>query len=103
MIATGAATRVFGHQVGSIRISAEDHVTSSENEFGIRIAINEFVFVVIPIEMDSDILIGKKIDFEGIFFIHDADKVLDVVIVGVFDAKIVDHQCEGNFMSDMFE
>ena len=64
---------------------------------------NEYAFIVIPIEMDPDILFGGKIDFEDIFLIHDADKVLYVAVVGVFDAKIVDYQCEGNVTSDMFE
>ena len=53
--------------------------------------------------MDPHILFGGKIYFEGIFFIYGADEVLYVVIVGVFDAKIVDYQCEGNVISDMFE
>ena len=66
-------------------------------------AANEFSFVVIPIYMDTNILFGVKINFESIFFIHDADKVLHVIVAGVFDAKIVDYQWERNLTSDMFE
>ena len=54
-------------------------------------AANEFPFVVIPIKIDTDLLFGSKINFEGILFIHDADEVLHLVIVGVFDAKVVNN------------
>ena len=53
--------------------------------------------------MDTHILFGGQINFEGIFSIHDVDEVLPVVVIGVFDAKTVDYQCERNVTSDMFE
>ena len=56
----------------------------------------EFAADVVPIEIDTDVLLGGSINFEGILQAHDASEVGEIGGIIVFDAKVVNNQGKGD-------
>ena len=52
----------------------------------------EFAADVVPIEIDTNVLLGGSINFEGIFQAHDACEVGEISGIVIFDAKVVNNQ-----------
>ena len=54
--------------------------------------------LIIPIERDSDILVALPVSRNLVLFLvcEDTDKMMGMFFSYVFDAKIVNHQCEGD-------
>ena len=59
------------------------------------------MFVVVPIEMYSNVLFCVPFDLVFAFFSDDAVKMIDIVLVYICNAKIVDDESEGDIMGFM--
>ena len=62
----------------------------------------DFVFVVVPEEVDLDIFAAGVIDRDIIMFFEGVDEVVGIVARGVLDPKIVDNQGELDWSSGVF-
>ena len=49
------------------------------------------VFVIVPFEVDSYVLLRIEINLEFLFASHNSNEVVNILFIGIFDTKIVDN------------
>ena len=52
--------------------------------------------VVVPMQFDAAVEIPRSIFGKFIFFLYAFDKVINVLLVHIFNPKIINYQCEGD-------
>ena len=57
----------------------------------------EFAAVVIPTEVDADVLFSIAVNLESVLLVHNGFQVVEILILRVLDTKIVDDKGEGDF------
>lgn len=62
----------------------------------------KFALVVVPVEIDANVLFGIFVDLERVFELHDGGKMLQILGVRV-DAKIINKKSKGNVTGTMEE
>ena len=59
-------------------------------------ADSDGAFCVVPFEVHSYVLFGFPINIERVFGTDTGGEMINVLFVGVFDTKVVDHKSEGD-------
>ena len=53
--------------------------------------------------MDPDVLFCIEINLEFLFASHNGNEMVDILLVGVFDAKVVHNKCERDVAKFVYE